>query len=142
SEDHALRIESVRGRGFDSVRDLWLRTRLPPSALERLANADAFRSLGLDRREALWSVRALQRAGDKDNLPLFARVSMPEIEPDVALPTMLPGEHVIEDYRHLHLSLKAHPVSFLRADFARRGILRHETLSTIRNGERVTVAGL
>ena len=71
SEDHALRIESVRGRGFDSVRDLWLRTRLPPSVLERLANADAFGSLGLTRRDALWAVRALQRAGDKDDLPLF-----------------------------------------------------------------------
>src|SRR6185312_17220933 len=64
SEDHAQRIESVRGRGFDSVRDLWLRTRLPPSVLERLANADAFGSLGLTRRDALWAVRALQRSGD------------------------------------------------------------------------------
>src|SRR5436853_5400413 len=53
SQDHGLKIESVRGRGFDSVRDLWLRTRLPPSALERLANADAFGSLGLSRRDAL-----------------------------------------------------------------------------------------
>ena len=65
---HGLKIESVRGRGFDSVRDLWLRTRLPPTALERLAEADAFRSLGLPRRDALWAVRALERAGDKDNL--------------------------------------------------------------------------
>ena len=110
SEDHALRIESVRGRGFDSVRDLWLRTRLPPSVLERLANADAFGSLGLSRRDALWAVRALQRAGDKDDLPLFRRVAMPELEPDVDLPPMPPGEQVVEDYRHLHLSLKAHPV--------------------------------
>jgi DNA polymerase III alpha subunit len=55
---------------------------------------------------------------------------------------MLPGEHVVEDYRHLHLSLKAHPVSFLRGHFERRGILRHEELSTIPNGRRVTVAGL
>jgi len=46
SEAHGLRIESIRGRGFDSIRDLWLRTRLPPSALEKLADADAFRSLG------------------------------------------------------------------------------------------------
>jgi error-prone DNA polymerase len=142
SEDHALRIESSRGRGFDSVRDLWLRTRLPPSVLERLANADAFGSLGLTRRDALWAVRALQRAGDKDDLPLFARVAMPEMEPDVALPPMPPGEQVVEDYRHLHLSLKAHPVSFLRGDLDRRGITRHELLPTIRSGERVTVAGL
>ena len=61
-------------RGFDSVRDLWLRTGLPPKALKRLAHADAFNSLGLSRRDALWAVKALQKAGDKDNLPLFARV--------------------------------------------------------------------
>jgi error-prone DNA polymerase len=142
AEAHALRIESVRGRGFDSVRDLWLRTRLPPATLERLANADAFNSLGLSRRDALWAVRALQRAGDKDDLPLFARVAMAEQEPDAALPAMPPGEHVVEDYRHLHLSLKAHPVSFLRAELAARGILRHELLPTIANGRHVTVAGL
>ncbi|TMI99677.1 MAG: error-prone DNA polymerase [Alphaproteobacteria bacterium] len=142
AEDQAQRIESVRGRGFDSVRDLWLRTRLPPSALERLANADAFGSLGLSRRDALWAVRALQRAGDKDDLPLFRRVAMPEMEPDVALPPMPPGEQVVEDYRHLHLSLKAHPVSFLRRDLDARGIVRHELLPAMRNGARVTVAGL
>jgi error-prone DNA polymerase len=142
SEAHAQRIESVRGRGFDSVRDLWLRSRLPPSVLERLANADAFGSLGLTRRDALWAVRALQRAGDKDDLPLFRRVAMPELEPDAALPPMPPGEQVVEDYRHLHLSLKAHPVSFLRRDFAARGIMPHEQLPGIPNGRRVTVAGL
>jgi len=142
SEDHGKIVESSRGRGFDSVRDLWLRTRLPPSALERLANADAFGSLGLSRRDALWAVRALQRAGDKDDLPLFRRVAMPEMEPDVALPPMPPGAQVVEDYRHLHLSLKAHPVSFLRGDLDGRGITRHEQLAGIRSGERVTVAGL
>jgi error-prone DNA polymerase len=142
SEDDAKIIESVRGRGFDSVRDLWLRTRLKPAALEKLAEADAFRSLGLDRRAALWAVRALQRAGDKDDLPLFKRVAMPELEPDVALPPMLPGEHVIEDYRHLHLSLKAHPVSFLRPELDARAITRHELLGGMRPGQIVTVAGL
>src|SRR4051794_13212312 len=142
SEDHAKIIESVRGRGFDSVRDLWLRTRLPPSVLERLANADAFGSLCLTRRDALWAVRALQRAGDKDDLPLFRRVAMPELEPDIDLPPMPPGEQVVEDYRHLHLSLKAHPCSFLRGEFDRRGILRHEVLPDRKSGERVTVAGL
>ena len=142
SEDDAKIIESVRGQGFDSVRDLWLRTRLKPAALEKLAEADAFHSLGLSRRDALWAVRALQRAGDKDDLPLFKRVAMPELEPDVALPPMLPGQQVIEDYRHLHLSLKAHPVSFLRADLDARGIVRHELLPEIRPGRIVTVAGL
>ena len=73
SEDDGRAIAQARGAGFDSIRDLWLRTRLTPSVLERLADADAFRSLGLDRRDALWAVRALQRSGDKDDLPLFAR---------------------------------------------------------------------
>jgi error-prone DNA polymerase len=142
SEAHGKVIESVRGCGFDSVRDLWLRTRLPPAALERLANADAFGSLGLSRRDALWAVRALQRSGDKDNLPLFRRVAMPELEPDVALPPMPLGEQVVEDYRHLHLSLKTHPVSFLRADLNPYGIVRHEMLPGIASGQRVSVAGL
>jgi error-prone DNA polymerase len=142
SEHDGKIIESARGTGFDSIRDLWLRTRLKPAALEKLAEADAFRSLGLDRRDALWAVRALQRAGDKDNLPLFARVAMPELEPDVDLPPMLPGQHVVEDYRHLHLSLKAHPVSFIRAELHSRGIIAHRCLDDLRSGQRVTVAGL
>jgi error-prone DNA polymerase len=84
----------------------------------------------------------LQKAGDKDDLPLFARVSMPELEPDVHLPSMLPGEQVIEDYRHLHLSLKAHPVSFLRRDFNARGIVRLELLPTLKPGEIATIGGI
>jgi len=67
---------------------------------------------------------------------------MPELEADVALPPLRPGEHVIEDYRHLHLSLKAHPVSFLRADLDKPGITRHKNLATIPSGLSVTVAGL
>src|SRR5581483_2580727 len=142
SEEWAKAIENVRGRGFDSVRDLWLRTGLQPKALQTLAHADAFSSLGLNRRDALWAVKALQKAGDKDNLPLFARVSMPTLEPDANLPSMLPGEQVIEDYRHLHLSLKAHPVSFLRDDLTARGIVRHDLLPTIAPGGRVTIGGI
>jgi error-prone DNA polymerase len=129
-------------RPFDSIRDLWLRTGLTPAALERLAHADAFRSLGLDRRDALWVIRALQRSGDKDDLPLFRRVAMPALEPDVALPPMPPGEHVVEDYRHLHLSLKAHPLSFLRAELTRSGIVASDRLATLPSGRTVTVAGL
>jgi error-prone DNA polymerase len=142
SEDDGVAIERCRGAGFDSIRDLWLRTALKPSVLERLAAADAFRSLGLDRRQALWAVKALRRAGDKDDLPLFARAASPALEPDVALPRMCIGEHVVEDYRYLHLSLKAHPVSFLREKLDRRGILRHDRLAATPSGRRVTVAGL
>jgi error-prone DNA polymerase len=142
SEEWGKKIESVREAGFDSVRDLWLRTGLPPKALETLAHADAFNSLGLNRRDALWAIKALRRAGDKDDLPLFARVTMAAIEPDAHLPSMPPGQQVIEDYRHLSLSLKAHPVSFLRPDLDARGILRHELLIDLPSGRRVTIAGL
>jgi DNA polymerase III alpha subunit len=138
----AQNLPSRRETKFDSIRDFWLRTRLPPSALERLAAADAFRSLGLDRRAALWAVRALRRTGDKDDLPLFASVAMPELEADAALPPMPLGEQVVADYRHLHLSLKAHPVSFLRGEIERRGIVRHERLGALPSGRIVTVAGL
>ena len=142
SEEDGHTIEQERGAGYDSIRDLWLRTGLRPAVLERLANADAFRSLGLNRRDALWAIRALQRSGDKDDLPLFARVVMPEMEPDVALPPMLPGEQVVEDYRYLKLSLRNHPVSFLRADLDRRSILRNEMLARTSSGRRVTITGI
>ena len=137
-----LRLVERRGEDYDSVRDVWLRSGLSSTVLERLADADAFRSLGLDRRQALWAVRGLDRVGDQDDLPLFA--SRPELdaEPDARLPPMPLGAHVVEDYRRLSLSLKAHPASFMRARLSARGILRSEALSSVKNGERVTVAGL
>ncbi len=130
-EEDMRRLVQYRGAGYDSVRDLWLRTGLTPAVLERLAAADAFRSLGLDRRDALWAVRGLNRAGDKDDLPLFARAASQEHEADAHLPPMPPGEHVVEDYRHLSLSLKAHPVSFLRPRLAAKRIVTSEELERI-----------
>ena len=142
-EDDMRRLVERRGQPYDSVRDLWLRSGLSPAALERLADADAFRSLGLDRRQALWAVRGLDRVGDQDDLPLFA-ASRPErdAEPDAKLPPMPLGAHVVEDYRRLSLSLKAHPTSFMRARLSARGILRSDALPSVKSGERVTVAGL
>ncbi len=142
SEDDMNQLIALRGKGYDSVRDLWLRARLSQSALETLAGADAFRSLGLDRREALWAVRGLNRAGDKDDLPLLKDLSWRAIEADAKLPPMPLGEHVVEDYRHLSLSLKAHPVAFLRARLGQKKILRAEDLARRRTGDRVSVAGL
>ncbi len=139
-EDDMRRLVERRGAGYDSVRDLWLRAELTPTVLERLAEADAFRSLGLDRREALWIVRGLNRAGDKDDLPLLRALSLTEIEPQARLPPMPLGQHVVEDYRHLTLSLKAHPVAFVRAQLG--DALRAEALTTHPNDRRVTVAGL
>ena len=139
-EDDMHRLVERRGAGYDSVRDLWLRAELSPGALERLAEADAFRSLGLDRREALWIVRGLNRAGDKDDLPLLRALSLAEIEPQARLPPMPMGQHVVEDYRHLTLSLKAHPVAFVRARLG--DALKAEALASHPNDRRVTVAGL
>ena len=71
-----------RGEAYDSVRDLWLRSGLSSTVLERLADADAFRSLGLDRRQALWAVRGRDRVGDQDDLPLFMNRPARDTEPD------------------------------------------------------------
>ncbi|MHB8885416.1 MAG: error-prone DNA polymerase [Methylovirgula sp.] len=135
-------LVAKRGEGYDSIRDLWLRTGLSPSVLAALAEADAFRSLGLDRRDAVWAVRGLNRAGDKDDLPLLKALSFCASEPDAHLPPMPLGEHVVEDYRHLSLSLKAHPLSFLRDRLAAKAILRTEDLAKVPSGQRVTTAGL
>ena len=142
-EEEMQRLVARRGAGYDSVRDLWLRSGLEPATLERLADADAFRSLGLDRRQALWAVRGLGRVGDQDDLPLFA-LSRPErdAEPDAKLPPMPLGAHVVEDYRRLSLSLKAHPVAFMRARLDARGVRRTEALAALKTGDRVAVAGL
>src|SRR5271166_1505856 len=142
-EEDMRRLAERRGQSYDSVRYLWLRSGLSSAVLERLADADAFRSLGLDRRQALWAVRGLDRVGDQDDLPLFS-VSRParETEPDAKLPPMPLGAHVVEDYRRLSLSLKAHPTSFMRSRLAARGMLRSDALAGVRSGERVTVAGL
>ena len=131
-----------RGRGYDSVRDVWLRSGLPTSTIERLADIDAFRSLGLDRRDALWAVRGLNRVGGQEDLPLFARADDPSQEPDFDLPSMALGEHVVEDYRTLGLSLKTHPTALLREEMAARRTIKAETLTQISNGQRVRVSGL
>ena len=139
---------------FRSVRELWLRTGLSPRIIERLADADAFGSLGLSRRQALWAAKALGRVGDRDDdLPLL-RVAAPDCthargaavavppEPAVTLPRMSFGEEVVQDYRILELSLRAHPSSFLRGDLLLRNIIPNAELRTRRSGERVAVSGL
>jgi error-prone DNA polymerase len=133
-----------RGAGYRSVHDLWVRSGLTRAVLERLADADAFRSVGLDRRRALWAVKALNEQSAVERLPLFDGTGSTDlqVEPAVALPDMPPGEHVIHDYRYLTLSLKAHPVSFMREDFSRLGILSSRDLARTAAGRRVTVAGL
>ncbi|MES0193821.1 error-prone DNA polymerase [Mesorhizobium sp. C264A] len=133
-----------RGAGYTSVRDVWLRSGLDVGEIERLAQADAFRSLGLDRREALWAVRALDGKSAAERLPLFDQpaIRLRELEPETKLPTMPLGEHVIHDYRALGLSLKAHPVAFLRERLDRAGVIPNANLGSVRDGRRVSVAGL
>ncbi|HEV7434532.1 MAG TPA: OB-fold nucleic acid binding domain-containing protein, partial [Pseudorhizobium sp.] len=133
-----------RGDGYRSIHDLWRRSGLDRGALERLADADAFGSIGLSRRQALWAVRGLDQVKPQNNLPLFEAAGNADLRPEqqVALPSMLPGEEVIEDYRHLTLSLKAHPTSFIREDFARMGVTRSVDLLSVPNGRKVTIAGL
>jgi error-prone DNA polymerase len=143
-EDDALRLVQARGEPYRSVRDLWLRSGISRAGLERLAEADAFRSIGLDRRAALWEVRALDPLSAAERLPLFAAASDTDLirEPEIALPDMKLGEHVVNDYRSLSLSLKAHPVSFLRTELDAAGIVAAGRLLELKSGRRISVAGL
>lgn len=179
SEADATLIVAARAQPYDSVRDLWLRTGLHTRVLERLADADAFSSLGLSRRDALWAAKALGRVGDSnDDLPLFSSHTPSAVipresgvsstlfsragssafagddrmrvgddagrfsEPDITLPPMPLGEEVVNDYRFLRLSLRAHPATFLRADLSARRIVANDTLRTIKSGARATISGL
>ncbi|RWO11873.1 MAG: DNA polymerase III subunit alpha [Mesorhizobium sp.] len=133
-----------RGDGYATVRDVWLRSGLHVDEIEKLAQADAFRSLGLDRRDALWAVRALDGRSATETLPLFDRpaIRLRDLEPETRLPTMPLGEHVVHDYRSLGLSLKAHPLAFLRQRLDRSGVTPNARLGQVRDGKRVSVAGL
>ncbi len=114
---------------------------LPLPALEKLAAADCFRSLGLDRRAALWEVKALSKSKP---LPLFAYADENDqgSEQSVVLPAMPLSEHVVNDYQTLHLSLKAHPLEFMRARLHVENVTDNNALKSIRNGRMVSVAGV
>jgi error-prone DNA polymerase len=137
-------IVSKRGAGYDSVRDLWLRTRLPRTVIEKLADADAFSSLGLSRRDALWAAQALDGEAAVEVLPLFETAPQDDLqlEAEMVLPRMLPGEEVLSDYRTLTFSLKAHPVSFLREAMSRSGLHSSADLENLPHGAKVEIAGL
>lgn len=142
-EEALKRLVANRGNGYDSVRSVWLKSGLDVSTIERLADIDAFRSLGLDRRDALWAARGLNRVGGQEDLPLFECATVDRTrEPDFDLPSMCMGEHIVEDYRTVGLSLKAHPVSLLREELSARRVIKAEQLTKIQNGERVRVSGL
>jgi len=135
AEAEATRLVARRRSGYGDPRELWRRAELSARALEALARADAFAAMGLARREALWAVKGLKERP----LPLF---DGPGPEPAVALPRALEGEQVIDDYAALKLSLRRHPLAFLRDELRREGRLTARQLATAADGGRVKLAGL
>ncbi len=137
----AERIAAARGNGYASLESLATRARLPARALHILADADAFRSIDMDRRQALWAAR---RMPDGAPLPLFAAARARELEdePDAHLPDMPLNEHVAADYQTLRLSLKGHPMAFLRDRLRREGVLSCAETAGRPDGARAMTAGV
>jgi error-prone DNA polymerase len=130
---------------FTSIEDLWRRAGISVATLERLADADAYESIGVSRRDALWTIRGLS----DEPLPLFAAADerdsqiRPEgHEPHVELTPMTEGREVVEDYRSKGLTLRQHPISFLREELRRQRIHRCSAIRMMRDGHRLTVAGM
>jgi len=139
SNEHGAKIAAAAADApFTSIDDAWARSGVPAAALEKLADADAFHALGLDRRQALWRVRGLGHAP----LPLFAAAEMRTLEPEVVLTPLTEGREVVEDYRSVQLSLRAHPLAFLRAELDRRNMVPAASLATLKDGDKVRIAGI
>ena len=141
-EDWAERIVAARARRpFTSLEDFARDTGLPKRALILLADADAFRSIGLDRRAALWAVRRLP---DDVPLPLF-EVATAREQPDEnaqSLPLMPLPEQVVADYQTIRLSLKGHPMQFLRSMFTRERVVACKDVCHANDRRRVRCAGV
>jgi error-prone DNA polymerase len=143
----AARIVAARmNRSFESIDDVWRRSHIPTEALVQLAEADAFLpSLQLERRDALWAIKALR----DEPLPLFAAAAEREAaviaeqqEPEVQLRQMTEGHNVIHDYGHVGLTLRDHPISFLRSDLQERSIVTCSNAMNARDGRWLMTAGL
>ncbi len=146
NKDGAAIVACREDQPFQSVDDLWRRAGVPSASLVKLAEADAFQpALKLARREALWAIEALR----DEPLPLFAAAAAKEqavipeaIEPAVELKPMTQGREVVEDYGHVGLSLREHPLAFLRKDLHRRRIVTCEEAMNARDGKWLEAAGL
>ena len=134
----AAQLLAARGeRAFASVDDIWRRSGIGPGALTTLAEADAFLpALGMSRREALWATKALPDS----TLPLFAEREA--VEPEVALRPMREQGEVVADYRQIGLTLRHHPLTFLRSTLRRTGITACAQAVAARDGKRLSAAGL
>jgi DNA polymerase III alpha subunit len=148
-KEHAEALVAARGRGFDGVRHIALAANLRSEALSRIAEADAFRSLGLDRRQALWCVKGLDGGAENSRvaipeLPIFQDADAETLrrEEEVRLPPLRLGEHIVQDYMSLQMSLKAHPLSLLRTRMNARDITPNAKIIDMPAGPRIMVAGL
>ncbi|WP_341208496.1 error-prone DNA polymerase [uncultured Sphingomonas sp.] len=134
---HVARIIAARAEApFRSVEDLWRRSGVPLATLEKLAKADGFHALGLDRRQALWAIRGL----GETPLPLLEAAE--RREPPVSLVPLTAGREVVEDYRATQLTLREHPLFFLRDRLADQRVIPCAQLKETRDGRRVEVAGI
>jgi error-prone DNA polymerase len=138
--DEAERLVAAREAGARTLTELARAAALSRRSLELLAEADAFRSLGMDRREALWAVKGEAAEAARDDSAMLA--GLPLFEAAVNLPAMTLPQHVAEDYRTTGLSLKAHPCRFFRAALDRMGCTPAGDLSGVKSGAQVAVAGL
>ena len=139
--DEALRLVDARRAGAATLSELARRAGLTRRSLELLAEADAFRGLGLDRRGALWAAKGLAaETRIETDAPLLAAMGV--CEPAVALPAMSLPQDVAEDYRTTALSLRAHPCGFFRQDLARMGAVPAQALPALRDRGRTAVGGL
>ncbi len=140
-ETEVIKLIAARGDGQQTIEGLAVKAQLSRRSLELLAEADAFRSLGVGRREALWAVKALApEIRAPVEAPLLAGLGL-ETEP-AELPRMTLPAHVAEDYRTTSLSLRAHPCSFFRPLLRGMGAVTAAELTTMKDGSRVVIGGL
>lgn len=139
AEKDALALVQARGEGYRSPDEIARRAGCGRTALDRLAQADAFGSMQLGRRQALWKASALD--GKMPPLFLHSETNLFE-EPEVELPPLTPSQEVVKDYRATGLTLREHPLAFLRAGLRARRVITAEQLGRTSNGKVVTVAGL
>ncbi|AZS21713.1 MULTISPECIES: error-prone DNA polymerase [unclassified Caulobacter] len=141
SELDAARLVMARAEEpYGSIDEVWRRAQIGPGALSRLAEADAFRpSLGLARREAGWKIKGLRDVA----LPLFDQAKAPELnEPAPALKAMTEGREIVEDYGHVGLSLRRHPLALLREELAAQGYRPCQAAASGRDRQFIKTAGL
>jgi len=147
-EEWSLAIMEARVAGgpFTGMDDLRTRAQLPAAALDSLAAADAFAAFDLTRRPALWAAKGLPRTGRAmAPAPLFAYAGLDEgdgAEGADRLPVLQPSEEVVADYETIRLSLKGHPVKFLRDRLTRMGAIRAVELERVKEHRRAAIGGV